>query len=569
MPLLFSSEGCVPKWPVALLGFLTFAAAIPARLTAQQTVEIRVDASRSAGSFEPVWAYVGRDEPNYTYSPEGRQLLSQLASISPDFQDRVHNLLTTGDGTPALKWGSTSVYTENAQGKPAYNWKILDHIFDTYKKIGITPYVEIGFMPEALSTHPHPYRHHWPNGPLFTGWTYPPNDYNKWSQLIYEWVRHSIARYGRSAVAKWDWEVWNEPDIGYWHGTREEYFKLYDYTAAAVKRALPEALVGGPATTGPASPRAAEFLRDFISHCVSGENYATGKKGAPLDFISFHAKGTTRVVDGRGQMNIGHSLRDISDGFAIVASFPTLRHLPIVISESDPEGCAACAASLHPENEYRNTSQYASYEAELLDGTLALASRYGVNLQGAVTWAFTFPGQPYFYGYRSLATHEIDKPVLNAFRAFGMLQRQRVAAESGGQISLDDLLKDSARATPDIRAIATRSKSGVRVLVWNYDDDALAVTPARVRLHIQGLPRGAARVRVTHYRIDQEHSNAYTVWQAMGSPHNPSAAQIAKLKTAGKLQLLAPAAWVSTHEQQAQLSFSLPSQAVSLICIDW
>ncbi|HEX5424749.1 MAG TPA: hypothetical protein VFW94_14465 [Candidatus Acidoferrales bacterium] len=537
---------------------------------AQQQVKIRVHANQPTGSFPPVWAYVGHDEPNYTYSPEGRALLAQLTTIEPHgFHDRAHNLLTTGDGTPSLKWGSTNVYTEGPDGKPIYNWTILDHIFDTYKQLGIVPYVEIGFMPEALSTHPEPYRHHWPNGPLFTGWTYPPNDYNKWSELIYQWVRHSIDRYGRNAVAQWDWEVWNEPDIGYWHGTFEEYCKLYDYTAAAVKRALPEARIGGPATTGPAAPRAAQFLRNFLAHCVSGKNYATGQTGAPLDFISFHAKGRTSVVDGHGRMDIGHSLENVADGFAIVSSFPTLRSLPIVISESDPEGCAACAASIHPENQYRNTAQYASYEAELLHGTLALAARDHVNLQGSLTWAFTFPGQPYFYGYRSLATHEIDKPVLNAFRMFGMMASERVSAESSGQIRLDDLLKNSARTRPDVRAIATRGANSLSILVWNYNDDAAGGAPASISLRIDGLPHALSRVRATHYRIDAHHSNSYTVWKAMGSPQHPSPAQIARLKAAGRLQALSSPASIQTHDGQASLSFTLPREALSLIQIDW
>jgi xylan 1,4-beta-xylosidase len=429
----------------------------PVFVRAQEVVQIRVYADRPVDALRSVWAYVGHDEPNYTYSPEGLSLLSQLAESAPfAFHDRTHNLLTSGDGTPALKWGSTNVYTEDAAGRPVYNWTILDRIIDTYRKLGITPYVEIGFMPKALSTHPEPYCHHWPNGPLFTGWAYPPKDYNKWSQLIYQWVRHSIEPYGWSAVARWDWEVWNEPDIGYWHGTFEEYCKLYDYTAAAVKRALPEAQVGGPATTGPASPRAAEFLRAFLAHCVSGKNYATGKAGSPLDFISFHAKGRTDFADGRAQMDIRHNLQDIAAGFAIVADFPALRHLPIIISESDPEGCAACAASVHPENQYRNSPQYAAYEAELLDGTLDLAARYHVTLQGAVTWAFAFPGQPWFYGYRSLATHEVDKPVMNAFRMFGLMERQRIVAESSGALGLELLLENSARERSDIRAIAAR-----------------------------------------------------------------------------------------------------------------
>ena len=533
------------------------------------TVEIRVHAGRAVGSFQPVWAYVGHDEPNYTYWPQGRALLAQLAAIEPlGFHDRVHNLLTTGDGTPALKWGSTDVYTEDANGKPVYNWTILDRIFDSYKSLGIVPYVEIGFMPEALSTHPHPYRHHWPKGPLFTGWAYPPNDYGKWSDLIDHWVQHAVARYGKSAVAQWDWEVWNEPDIGYWHGTFDDYCKLYDYTAAAVKRALPEARVGGPATTGPAGARAAEFLRDFLTHCVSGKNYATGGTGAPLDFISFHAKGTTKFAGGRAQMDIGHSLRDISGGFQIITGFPTLSGLPVVISESDPEGCAACAASLHPENEYRNTAQYASYEAELLDGTLALAARDKINLAGALTWAFTFPGQPYFYGYRALATHDIDKPILNAFRMFGMMQAERVEAKSGSAIGLNDLLANSARTQPDIRAIATRGSGGLTVLVWNYDDDGAPAPAARIALEIDGLPRGLNRVHLTHYRIDRYHSNSYTVWKEMGSPQQPSAKQIAQLKAAGQLQILARPGWVPARAGKVRLTFPLPRQAVSLIRID-
>ncbi|MEJ2007902.1 MAG: beta-xylosidase [Acidobacteriota bacterium] len=543
---------------------------LPAPLTAQQTVRIRVEVNQADGGLKPAWAYVGHDEPNYTYSPEGRELLRQLATLSPyAIHDRAHNLLTTGDGTPALKWGSTNAYTEDAAGKPVYSWKILDRIFDTYKAEGITPYVEIGFMPEALSTHPHPYRHHWPNGPLFTGWAYPPNNYNRWSELIYQWVQHSIERYGRSNVERWEWEVWNEPDIGYWHGTLPEYCKLYDYTAAAVKRALPDAHVGGPASTGPAWPKAAQFLRGFLTHCVSGKNYATGKTGSPLDFISFHAKGRTQFVDGHVQMDIRHSLEDIAHGFAIVAGYPTLRHLPIIISESDPEGCAACAASIHPENGYRNTPQYASYEAELLDGTLALASRYHVNLQGYVTWAFTFPGHPYFYGYRSFATHGIDKPLLNGFRMFGLLQEERIRAESSGQLSLDALLKSSARTQPDIRAIATRGTHSASILVWNYDDNATAVPPAKISLQIGGLPQYTKRVLVTHFRIDRTHSNAYTAWKAMGSPQNPTPDLIAKLKAAGQLQLLTSPQWLKARTGRLDLSFALPRQALSLIRLEW
>ena len=241
----------------------------------------------------PIWNYFGYDEPNYTYSSNGKKLLGELATLSPKpVYVRVHNLLTTGDGSASLKWGSTNIYTEDAAGKPVYSWTILDRIFDTFRAAGIKPLVEVGFMPEALSTHPQPYRHNFPQGSVFTGWTYPPKDYQKWSEVVFQFVQHLRERYGDAEVKTWLWEVWNEPDIAYWQGTPEEFLKLYDYSADAILRALPKARVGGPDSTGPASPKAAEFLRIFLDHCAHQRNYATGKTGSRLDFISFHPKGS-------------------------------------------------------------------------------------------------------------------------------------------------------------------------------------------------------------------------------------------------------------------------------------
>ena len=128
-------------------------------------VSIRADATKVRGEMRPVWRYFGYDEPNYTYMKDGQKLLSQFEALSPGTVFiRTHNLLTSGDGTPALKWGSTGVYTEDDQGRPQYDWTILDHIFDTYLEQGVRPYVQIGFMPEALSTHPKPYQHEWTPG---------------------------------------------------------------------------------------------------------------------------------------------------------------------------------------------------------------------------------------------------------------------------------------------------------------------------------------------------------------------------------------------------------------------
>ncbi|MGA8205211.1 MAG: hypothetical protein WB812_11875, partial [Woeseiaceae bacterium] len=223
----------------------------------EQAVTIEIDAGKTVGEMVPMWAYFGYDEANYTYLANGRKLLGELAALSPvPVHVRAHNLLNTDDGPRvALKWGSTNAYTRDAAGNPVYDWTIVDRIFDTWVENGMQPLVEIGFMPRALSTKPGPYRHHWAPGAqyndIFTGWAQPPTDYARWAELVYRWVRHSVGRYGEKTVATWSWEVWNEPNIGYWQGTQEEYFKLYDYTADAVKRALPAARIGGPTTTGP------------------------------------------------------------------------------------------------------------------------------------------------------------------------------------------------------------------------------------------------------------------------------------------------------------------------------
>src|SRR5271156_5399655 len=214
---------------------------LPSRFSAQQapgTVTIHVHADQSAGPIRPIWNYFGYDEPNYTYAPNGKKLLGELAALSSaPVYVRVHNLLTTGDGSASLKWGSTNVYSEDASGHPVYSWDILDEIFDAFRAAGIRPLVEIGFMPKALSTHPEPYRHDFPRTPvgeIYTGWAYPPKDYQKWSELVFQFVDHLRRRYGDAEVKTWLWEVWNEPDIGYWKGTRDEYFKLY----AFIQRAL-------------------------------------------------------------------------------------------------------------------------------------------------------------------------------------------------------------------------------------------------------------------------------------------------------------------------------------------
>jgi len=543
------------------LGVLSVAAQTP------KPVIITVHANKPTGAYKPIWSFFGADEPNFIYAANGQKLLRELSALSPiPVYFRPHNLLTTGNGEGSLKWGSTNVYTEKPDGTPICDWTITDRIFDALTAAHVRPLVEIGFMPEALSTHPEPYRHDFPKGDIYTGWSYPPKDYDKWGKLVQAYAAHLKEHYG-SSVDQWMWEVWNEPDIGYWHGTPEEYDHLYDVTANAIRTVLPKARIGGPESTGVTSSRAEAFLRQFLEHCAHGVNTATGKTGAPLDFISYHPKGRPANVNGHVRMDIGFQLRAIDRGMRIIASYPEWKNTPIVLGESDPEGCAACKG---PENGYRNGPLYGVSVAEATMRTYELARRYGLTVEGSVTWAFEFEDQPYFAGFRELATNGVDKPVLNVFRMMGMLSGDWVETHSTGALSLDDIGQAGAVGSPDINAAATVSPGKshqLEVLVWNYHDEDVAAPEAHIQLSVDGLASGS--VNEEEFRMDSSHSNAYAAWQQMGSPTQPTPDQQRKLEAAGALeQSVAPHA-VPVENGTTSIPLTLPRQGVALIRLQW
>jgi xylan 1,4-beta-xylosidase len=530
-------------------------------------VTIRVHADQPVGEWKPIWRFFGADEPNYATLPNGLKLMAELGQLrTNEVYFRTHNLLTSGDGTPALKWGSTGVYTEDADGKPVYHWSILDRIFDTCRERGVRPYVEIGFMPEALSVRPEPYQHHWTPkakySEIYTGWAYPPKDYAKWSELVFQWTKHDVERYGRNEVANWYWETWNEANIGYWQGKPAEFFRLHDCAVDAVRRALPKAKVGGPDSAGGGT----KFLREFLEHCIRGTNFATGRIGTPVDFVSFHAKGSPVFTNDHVRMGIANQLRNMDSAFKIIASFPELKNRPIIIGESDPDGCAACQGD---QFSYRNGSIYASYTAASIARELQLADHHGVNLEGALTWAFEFEDQPLFAGFRALASGGIDLPVLNVFRMLSKMSGQRLAVESDGAVPLDAMLKDGVCAQPDVSALASLDKNRLYVLVWHYHDDDLPGTDAIVELTLAGLPPDVRQARFEQFRIDARHSNAFAAWKSMGSPLQPTAEQFASLEKAGQLAKLESQENLRITNRQAILHLHLPRQSVSLSVVSW
>ena len=559
----------------AAIASMTAYAPVSAQTAAPQqdfSVAMIVDASQIKGDVKPIYRFFGADEPNYAYMKDGLKLLGDIGKLGTAGVLSRHNLMTSGDGTPAFKWGSTNIYTEDAQGKPVYDFTIVDRIFDAYLRNGVKPYAQIGFMPEALSTHPEPYQHHFvpggsgPGNSIFTGWAYPPKSYEKWRELVYQWVKHCVEKHGKSEVEQWYWEVWNEPNIGYWKGSKEDFFKLRDYAIDGVKKALPAARVGGSHCAG--SGQSGNWQHDFIEHCLHGTNFANGQIGSALDFVSFHAKGSPSFINGHVRMGIANQLRTIDEGFGIVASFPETRNKPIVIGESDPDGCAACTG---PQLGYRNTTMYSSYSAASFGRELDIADRHGVNLEGALTWAFEFENQPIFAGFRVMATTGgINLPVFNVFRMLGKMSGKRVAVESSGAISLEDIMRIGVRGEkPDVSAMAAIDGNKLFVFAWHYHDDDVHGPASDIALSLKNLPAGANRALLVQYRIDHDHSNAFTAWQNMGSPKVPTRQQYDELERAGHLETIGNPETVTITAGAANVKLKLPRQGVSMMVFTW
>jgi xylan 1,4-beta-xylosidase len=261
-------------------------------------------------------------------------------------------------------------------------------------------------------------------------------------------------------------------------------------------------------------------------------------------------------------MGIANQLKTIDDAFSKIAAIPQLARKPIIIGENDPEGCAACPGE---QNSYRNGSLYASYTAASYARIWELARKRHVNLDGALTWAFTFDGQPWFAGYRQLATNGVDLPVLNVFRLLSRLGSEQLASTSSAQLSLETIESEGVVTSPDVGLLAAATKdSRVDILLWNYQDDDLPGSTAAVRIDLINLPaRFASRARIT--QVGRLVGNAFASWQSMGSPPAPTSPQIDGLIAASRLTWQRMPAAANAGSGIKSLSLRLPSQSVALV----
>ncbi len=538
---------------------------------------MQVDAAATRGRLDHSWRWIGYDECNYTYIPEGIELLNKFSHLGDGpYYVRTHFMFCTGNCHGTYKFGSTNVYTEDENGAPVYDFEYYDKVIDAYLATGTKPFVELGFMPMDLvdTDYLRPVEGAWNKYGQYkeTGWTCPPKSYDKWHAFIKELMSHLVSKYGKEEVLTWYFELWNEPDIFYWSGTAAEYCKLYDYTEDAFHAVLPDGRLSGPAVTGiKEGQRSQQFFDFFLEHCKEGANFVSGKKGTRLDFITFHVKGggfpfTVPAKVKKETPSVKTLVRQVKLGLDSIVKYG-YRDLEVVLSEADPDGWAAGGIYDNANMKFRNTEYYATYVASSYDRIEKLCEEYGMTVR-PLAWAFFFPGERCFEGTRVFTTQGIDKAVLNMFKIYGKLGYEKLACSCDGAAKFDYADPndyDLPARDADVGAFAVRGEKGeTQIVVFSHHDDWDKSQENTVALAVKGLAKGAKRI--THHRIDAQHSNPYREWVALGKPHYPTAEQYAKIKAADGLEEFKPAEQAES-DGTLSLSFVLPAHGVSFITI--
>ncbi len=547
-----------------------------------KNVNITVDAGTVIGPQDHYWRYIGYDECNYTYIKEGKELLKKFADLEKDpYYVRTHFTFCTGNCHHTYKFGSTNIYWENEKGEPVYDFTYYDMIIDAQLESGNKPFIELGFMPLDLIDRAYTadlkgdiygrYKDSW--------WACPPKSYKKWYDFIYTVVSHLVERHGEEEVATWYFELWNEPDIFYWAGTAAEYTKMFDYTEAALHKAAPTARLSGPAVTGIRNDNdSTMYMRYFLDHCKNGMNFCTGKQGTRLDFITCHTKGGGFPFEMHAPKcvpSVESQVNQVKNALEIMKEFGYLG-TELVLSEADPDGWAAGGIYDNANMCFRNTEYYASYVASGYEKMERLSAMYNTPVK-PLAWAFMFPGERCFEGTRTFSTQSINKAVFNMFKIYGMLGFEKLgftsdAAEDMSFLQAPDIdHRDNRHYTgegeeTDVAGFAVRGENGeTQIVVYSHNNDRDLHETADITLKITGL--ASADVTATHYRIDDQHSNAYAEWVRQGQPLFPEGEVYDAIKARDGLEKLADDAVSTVKDGAVTLTFSMPTHGVSLIII--
>ena len=391
----------------------------------------------------------------------------------------------------AIFHDEVGVYDEDKQGRPMYNFSYVDQIYDGLLENKIRPFVELSFMPLKLASKNR--RHSFWYKPI----TAPPKDWGRWEDLVYQFARHLVERYGLVEVAQWYFEVWNEPNIDFWSGKPKSasYYELYDRAARAIKRVSRRLRIGGPATSQ------AAWVDSFIKHCV--------ERRVPVDFISTHvyANDSAQNVLGtkehvpRSEM-IARAARNVYSQVKLSA----LPDLPIFWTEYN--------ASYTNEVNITDAPFMGPWLANTIrqcDGLVTMLSYWTFSdvfeEQGVVK-------QPFYGGYGLIAAGHIPKASYNAFKLLHRLGTKRITVDSSS-------------------ALATRRTDGsLAIAVWNYAPPDEEGSSQQIGLVIRNLT-GSHRLRI--HLLDRHHGSALATWERMRRPRFPTPKQQRLLRASARL----------------------------------
>ncbi|HUT56053.1 MAG TPA: hypothetical protein VM658_21865 [bacterium] len=428
------------------------------------------------------------------------------------------------------------------QGPGRYDFSRLDLIHDRILAAGMRPFVELSFMPAALRSSD---KKAFPTG--YKPYVSPPRDYNEWHDLVRAFVAHCEERYGKDEVHKWRFEVWNEPNLGFfWGGTMEDYWKLYDASVRAVKEVDPELKVGGPASSEFA------WIPEMIEHA--------GSASVPLDFISTHCYPNNfydrkwyRPHLGEWPWPFGFLVRDAQDKMKLFD-----RPLELWITEWSTH-VSPFNTRWTPENDHE-TVNGAAMICQTAHDVNGFCQGFSIWMISDIFEEIGLPGQTrlnrresFHGGFGLFNIDGVPKPTFWAFTLLHHLDDELVAAEFD-------------HPPLGVGALATRSERRISVLIWNYHHPLF---PDRARdvsleLVVRNLPADLASPVRKIYRIDRGHGNPLAVWNSWGRPKRFSPEQLREI-IARTDNVLAESAPVVLHEGELRMKIELPVASVVLV----
>ncbi|HVN22143.1 MAG TPA: hypothetical protein VMU05_25375 [Dongiaceae bacterium] len=494
---------------LALFILLAFFNSFPETLIAQSASSetIQVDATARATPLPHFWEHM---------FGSGRAILSMRESYRDDLRNVRKVTGMEYIRFHAIFQDEVGLYDEDAQGNPVFNFSYVDQIYDGLLANGVRPFLELSFMPKKLASNKDALHAFW-----YKQNVSPPKDYGKWDEMITQFAKHLIERYGIDEVSQWYFEVWNEPNIDFWAGDPKQptYFELYDHTARALKAVSSRLRVGGPATAQ------AAWADAFIRHCAESK--------VPVDFVSSHVYGNDKAEDVFGTHEQIPRNRMVCRAIGKVheqIKSSAMPSLPLIWSEFN--------ASYANEPDVTDAAYMGPWLADTIRQCDGLVDEMSYWTFSDVFEEAGVVKQPFYGGYGLIAEDGIPKPAFNAFLVLHRLGEERLAATA------EDV-------------VVTRRKDGTLVIAaWNMTDPGTQGPAKDVEFRFEHARVSTVRVM----RVDPDHGDVHPAYKGMGSPRYPTRAQIEKLRAAAKL---APAETLGV--KNGAVTLRIPSQGLVLI----